>query len=78
LAAEVNPCKVNHLNCQSIAGESSERSHVVRVGLGTGKEWLQESGLAEVIESASFDPVYATRLMVDVLPNPWVAWTEPP
>jgi type III restriction enzyme len=55
------------------AAPTAEASHVVRVGLGTGKEWLQESGLAEVIESASFDPVYATRLMVDVLPNPWVA-----
>jgi type III restriction enzyme len=50
-----------------------EASHVVRVGLGTGKGWLLESGLESVMESASFDSVYATRLMVDVLPNPWVA-----
>jgi type III restriction enzyme len=55
------------------AAPTAEASHVVRVGLGTGREWLQESGLESVMESASFDSVYATRLMVDVLPNPWVA-----
>jgi type III restriction enzyme len=53
----------------------TEASYVVRVGLGigTGKEWLEKSDLQSVFESARFDTVYATRLMVDVLPNPWVA-----
>jgi len=51
----------------------AKKSHFVRVGLGTGKEWLQESGREELMEFASFDSVYATRLMVDVLPNPWAA-----
>lgn len=55
------------------AAPAAEASHVVRVGLGTGKDWLLESGREVVLESASFDSVYATRLMVDVLPNPWVA-----
>jgi type III restriction enzyme len=55
------------------AAPTAEASYVVRVGLGTGKEWLQQSGRENVMESASFDSVYATRLMVDVLPNPWVA-----
>jgi len=52
-----------------------EASYVVRVGIGsgTGKEWLEKSDLQSVYESARFDAVYATRLMVDVLPNPWVA-----
>jgi type III restriction enzyme len=53
----------------------AEASYVVRVGIrsGTGKEWLEKSDLQSVYESARFDTVYATRLMVDVLPNPWVA-----
>src|ERR1017187_2533784 len=52
---------------------TEETSYIVRVGIGTGKEWLEESERQSVYEAASFDPVYATRLMVDVLPNPWVA-----
>jgi type III restriction enzyme len=45
----------------------------VRVGIGTGKDWLEETGRQTVLEPVSFDTVYATRLMVDILPNPWVA-----
>ncbi len=52
---------------------TAEASYVVRVGIGTGKEWLEESGRQTVVEATSFDTVYATRLMVDILPNPWVA-----
>src|ERR1019366_525675 len=33
----------------------------------------EQIGLKSVNEAASFDPVYATRLMVDFLPKPWVA-----
>jgi type III restriction enzyme len=52
---------------------TAETSTVVRVGIGTGKDWLEETGRQSVYEAASFDTVYATRLMVDILPNPWVA-----
>ena len=52
---------------------TAEASYVVRVGIGTGKDWLEETGRQTVVEAASFDTVYATRLMVDILPNPWVA-----
>jgi len=52
---------------------TAEASYVVRVGIGTGKKWLEETGRQTVVEAASFDTVYATRLMVDILPNPWVA-----
>src|SRR6185437_11150869 len=52
---------------------SAEASYVVRVGIGTGKDWLEETGRQTVVEATSFDTVYATRLMVDILPNPWVA-----
>jgi type III restriction enzyme len=73
-------CRVNWdgLNLQLLVGRlaaapAPEESHFVQVGFGTGKEWLEQTGLKSVNEAASFDPVYATRLMVDVLPNPWVA-----
>jgi type III restriction enzyme len=52
---------------------TAETSTVVRVGIGSGKDWLEETGRQSVYEAASFDTVYATRLMVDILPNPWVA-----
>jgi type III restriction enzyme len=52
---------------------AAEASYVVRVGIGTGKDWLEETGRQTVVEATSFDTVYATRLMVDILPNPWVA-----
>ena len=52
---------------------TAEASYVVRVGIGTGKEWLEETGRQSLLEAMRFDTVYATRLMVDILPNPWVA-----
>jgi len=51
----------------------AEASTFVRVGLAAGPKWLEASGAQRVQERGQFDPVYATRLMVDVLPNPWVA-----
>jgi type III restriction enzyme len=52
---------------------SVRESTAVRVGIGAGEEWFEQTGRIGIVEAASFDTVYATRLMVDVLPNPWVA-----
>jgi type III restriction enzyme len=34
--------------------------------------WLEQSEVQSVYESTTFDAVYATRLLVDVIPNAWV------
>ena len=52
---------------------AAAESHLVRLGIGAGEKWFEQSGLKGMVEASSFDAVYATRLMVDVLPNPWVA-----
>lgn len=68
----------NDLNLQALlerlaAPPSAETSTFVRVALADGKEWLQQTGRKSLMEVGQFDAVYATRLMVDILPNPWVA-----
>ncbi len=56
-----------------LAHGSSQSGSLVRLELGKGKMWLEQSEVQSVYESAAFDAVYATRLLVDVIPNAWVA-----
>jgi len=51
----------------------AERSQMLRLTLSTGKEFLSASEVAAIQEAISFDPVYATRSVVDIVPNAWVA-----
>lgn len=54
-------------------GAANDDSHLVRLALGQGSSWLEQSEVRSVHEAAKFDPVYATRSLVDVIPNAWVA-----
>lgn len=51
----------------------AERSRMIKLTLADGEEFLSTSEVQVVREPLSFDPVYATRSVVDVVPNPWVA-----
>jgi type III restriction enzyme len=68
------------LNLKSLAEQlatevEAERSQMVRLSLvpEPGREFLEQSKVQNIQESALFDPVYATRLIVDIVPNAWVA-----
>jgi type III restriction enzyme len=50
----------------------AERSQMLRLTLAEGKEFLTVSEVKAISEVLSFDPVYATRSVVDIIPNPWV------
>lgn len=54
-------------------GVAANESDLVRLDVGQGKMWLEQSEVQSVYEAATFDAVYATRLLVDVVPNAWVA-----
>jgi type III restriction enzyme len=49
------------------------RSQMLRLTLGKGDEFLSATEVQAVRETITFDPVYATRSVVDIVPNPWVA-----
>lgn len=51
----------------------AEPSHMLKLTLSEGKEFLSATEIRAIQETISFDPVYATRSVVDVVPNPWVA-----
>jgi type III restriction enzyme len=51
----------------------AERSQMLKLTLIEGKNFLQASEISSIAEALEFDPVYATRSVVDVIPNPWVA-----
>jgi len=51
----------------------AEPSHMLKLTLSNGKEFLSATEVQAIQETASFDPVYATRSVVDIVPNPWVA-----
>lgn len=45
-----------------------------RVSLATtGKDFMKAEDATPVTETMMFDPVYATRIITDIVPNPWVA-----
>jgi type III restriction enzyme len=53
----------------------AERSQMVRLSLAPepGREFLEQSKVQTLQEDLKFDPLYATRLIVDIVPNAWVA-----
>lgn len=53
----------------------AEKTQVVRLSLSArpGKEFLQSESVSTLAEPAELDPVYATRLVADIVPNPWIA-----
>lgn len=52
---------------------NAERSQMLKLTLGDGDEFLSATEIQAVQEAIAFDPVYATRSIVDVVPNPWLA-----
>ena len=66
------------LNMKSLAAKlakevDAERSQMLRLTLTEGKEFLTASEITAITETLAFDPVYATRSVTDIVPNPWVA-----
>lgn len=45
----------------------------ISVGDGSGGEFFPTAPTRRVSEATVFDPVYATRIITDIVPNPWVA-----
>lgn len=52
---------------------NAERSQMLRLTLADGEEFLNSTEIKAVQEPLSFDPVYATRSIVDIVPNAWIA-----
>ena len=52
---------------------NAERSHMLRLTFADAKEFLSTTEVQAVQEVISFDPVYVTRSVVDIVPNPWIA-----
>ncbi len=52
-----------------------ERTQMVRLSLTAepGAGFLKRESVSTASEAARFDPVYATRLVADILPNAWIA-----
>lgn len=50
-------------------------SHVTRITVTDGEEgeFFAAESAREVVEVATFDPVHATRMVTDLIPNPWIA-----
>lgn len=66
------------LNMKSLAEKlakevDTERSQMLRLTLAEGTDFLTASEIKAIAETLAFDPVYATRSVVDIVPNPWVA-----
>ena len=55
-------------------GSHAQESQVTRVsvGAGSGAAAFVADLATTVQETTRFDPVYATRMIVDIVPNPWV------
>jgi type III restriction enzyme len=52
---------------------NAERSQMLKLTLADGQEFLKATDEHFIQEAVAFDPVYATRSVVDIVPNPWVA-----
>src|SRR5437016_1701519 len=68
----------SHLELKKLADKLAkevdlERSQMLRLTLAEGKDFLAASEVQAISEMLLFDPVYATRSIVDVVPNPWLA-----
>jgi type III restriction enzyme len=51
----------------------AEQSQILRLTLSEGADFLATKEIRAVAETLEFDPVYATRSVMDIVPNPWVA-----
>jgi type III restriction enzyme len=65
--------ELNDLAAKLAKEVDAEQSQMLKLTLGEGKEFLTASERKAVSEILSFDPVYATRSVVDIVPNPWLA-----
>jgi type III restriction enzyme len=64
---------VTHL-AEMLAKEvNAERSQMLKLTLADGDEFLKATEVEAVQDTLAFDPVYATRSVIDIVPNPWVA-----
>ena len=54
---------------------STPQGHRTRIGLsdGTGEEHFTTAPVQDTDDFTQFDPVQATRMVSDIVPNPWVA-----
>ena len=52
---------------------NAERSQMLKLTLADGAEFLKATEVSAPQEKTVFDPVYATRSVLDIVPNPWVA-----
>jgi type III restriction enzyme len=50
-------------------------SHTTRITVTDGEagDFFPTGNTLEVVEDARFDPVHATRMITDLIPNPWIA-----
>ena len=49
---------------------NAERSQMLKLTLADGQEFLKATHEQFLQEQIAFDPVYATRSVVDIVPNP--------
>jgi len=54
---------------------STPQGHRTRIGLsdGTGEEYFTTAPVQDTDDFTQFDPVQATRMVSDIVPNPWIA-----
>lgn len=48
-------------------------SHMTRISVIGGEDFFSADNTREVVEAVHFDPVHATRMITDIVPNPWIA-----
>lgn len=69
----------NAIDTQALVDKLSPEAHglqsqLTRVSLAkSGDELIETEDAAIVAEETVFDPVYATRIITDIVPNPWLA-----
>lgn len=66
------------LEPEALAGKlaqevDAEKSRMIRLSLAEGDRFLSTTEIETITEILAFDPVYATRSITDVIPNPWRA-----
>jgi len=65
------------LDLAEVANRISKEAHqthtqLTRITVGEGASPFITAPTVEVMEAALFDPVYATRIVSDIVPNPWI------
>lgn len=51
------------------------RGQRVTIRLGTGEDLIETTDHHAVVSKQEFDPVYATRVIADIIPNAWVGYS---